>query len=149
MERTERELMELKNQFFNPKFAKDVWRGEMQRMAATFAIEPEPQYDKDGNQTYESKVEKKCYDDIMKQYGFVPEFLLVIRCQAVLGRSSTPAATFIRDSIGLKPIDESKIDHKMLNPYEDLSDEELELLRLHRENKDKDVIEVSDDTNRK
>ena len=35
--------------------------------------------------------------------------------------------------MGAKPVDESKVAATVSNPYEDLSDEELELLAKHRE----------------
>ena len=61
---------------------------------------------------------------------------MIITCQAVKARTDTQAAIFIRDIMGAKPIDESKIDASVsANQYEQLTDEELELLAAHRAQK--------------
>ena len=53
----------------------------------------------------------------------------------VKARTDTSAAVFIRDTLGAKPVDESKVDAQLSNPYEQLTDEELEMLRAAREKK--------------
>ena len=53
----------------------------------------------------------------------------------VKARTDTSAAVFIRDTLGAKPIDESKVDAQLSNPYEQLTDEELEALQAMREKK--------------
>ena len=58
-----------------------------------------------------------------------------MKCQMVKARTDTSAAVFIRDTLGAKPVDESKLDATVGNPYEHLSDEELELLAKVREEK--------------
>ena len=53
----------------------------------------------------------------------------------IKARTDTSAAVFIRDTLGAKPIDESKIDATVTNPYQELSDEELELIADSRRKK--------------
>ena len=57
---------------------------------------------------------------------------MMLHCQIVKARYDTAAATFVRDTLGAKPVDESKIDAQVNNPYESLSDEELELIAAAR-----------------
>jgi hypothetical protein len=53
----------------------------------------------------------------------------------VKARTDTSAAVFIRDTLGAKPVDETKVDAQLSNPYEQLTDEELEVLQAMREKK--------------
>ena len=54
----------------------------------------------------------------------------------VKARFDTQAAIFVRDTLGAKPVDESKMDATLsANQYEQLTDEELELLAAHRAKK--------------
>ena len=59
------------------------------------------------------------------------ELEMILACQAVRARYDTSAAVFIRDTLGAKPVDESKVEQSV-NVFESLTDEELELLALHR-----------------
>ena len=61
---------------------------------------------------------------------------MILSCQAVKARYDTSAATFIRDTLGAKPIDETKLDAQVNNPYESLTDEELMMLQTMREKKE-------------
>ena len=60
---------------------------------------------------------------------------MILHCQMVKARTDTSAAVFIRDTLGAKPVDESKVDAQLSNPYEQLTDEELELLQEMRKKK--------------
>ena len=61
---------------------------------------------------------------------------MILACQMVKARFDTQAAIFVRDTLGAKPVDESKMDATLsANQYEQLSDEELELLAAHRAQK--------------
>ena len=68
---------------------------------------------------------------------------MILQCQIVKARYDTAAATFVRDTLGAKPVDETKLDASVNNPYEQLSDEELELIAKVREEKLKAAQEVS------
>ena len=60
---------------------------------------------------------------------------MIMMCQMLRARYDTSAATFVRDTLGAKPVDESKQELSMSNPFEQLSDEELKLIAKHREAK--------------
>ena len=60
---------------------------------------------------------------------------MILHCQMIKARTDTAAATFIRDTLGAKPVDESQIDANVNNPYENLTDEELEMLANFRKTK--------------
>lgn len=59
----------------------------------------------------------------------------------IRARFDTSAATFVRDTLGAKPVDESKMDMDVHNPYENLSDEELELLDNYRKEQERQALE--------
>jgi hypothetical protein len=101
-----------------------------------------PVIDKDGNQTFASTIEEYSYNKLsndIKQLSSdasgPTELEMIMQCQFIRARFDTQAAAFVRDTIGAKPVDESKMDMQVNNPYEQLSDEELELLDKHRKAK--------------
>ena len=57
-------------------------------------------------------------------------------CQAHMARINAANFVAFRDTVGAKPVDESKIDHQINNPYEELTDEELEMILAAREAKE-------------
>lgn len=134
-----RELMEMKNLFQDPKFARHAFRAIGGAIAMRPAIAPVRKYGKDGEETFESMVENYTYDKLcqdLKKLGSPnaepTELELIMACQAQMAR--TNAANFVawRDTIGGKPIDESKMDQSPVTEYSQLTDEELELLAKYR-----------------
>ncbi len=137
-----RELLETVNIFADPKYARQAWKAVGQAILSNPAIVPVKQYDKDGNETFASSIESYSYDRLcrdLKQVGEPnrqpTELEMILKCQMIRARHDTSAAIFIRDTLGAKPVDESKVDATVQNPYESLSDEELELLAKLRESK--------------
>lgn len=137
-----RNALEMANLFEDPKFARKAWRSVGAMIAQRPAAKIPLIVDKDGNQTFASQVEQYSYaklcDDIREictDRSEPTELEMILQCQMIRARFDTTAATFVRDTIGAKPVDESKMDMQVNNPYEDLSDEELELLAKHREAK--------------
>ena len=98
------------------------------------------QLDKDGNPTLASSIEQYTYRQLVndikrsEQPDREPtEIEMILACQMVKARFDTQAAIFVRDTLGAKPVDESKMDATLsANQYEQLTDEELELLAAHR-----------------
>ena len=142
----DRNKKEMQNLFGDPKFARKAWKA----VGAAIAASPvsrtiEPVYDKDGNIALPSLIETYSYNKLKRDIDSLSlderreptELELILQCQMVRARYDTSAAVFIRDTLGAKPVDESKMDATVNNPYEDLSDEELELLAQHREAKQK------------
>lgn len=137
-----REMKEMQNLFADPKFARQAWKAVGISIAMQPAVKPAIIVDKDGNETTNSKIEQYSYNKLLndiKQLGKEnrepTELEMILACQMVKARTDTAAATFIRDTLGAKPVDESKVDAQLSNPYEQLTDEELEMLQREREKK--------------
>ena len=137
-----REYKEMQNLFSDPKFSRQAWKAVGQAIAMQPAVKPIVTYDKDGNETLGSLIESYSYNKLAKDIASLgnenrepTELEMILHCQMVKARTDTSAAVFIRDTLGAKPIDESKVDAQLSNPYEQLTDEELELLQREREKK--------------
>lgn len=133
-----RELSEMQNLFKDPRYVRDVWRNVGNAILRNPARKPCTKYDKDGNETYDSLVQNYTYAQLhadLSQLGAPDreptELEMILACQAVKARTDTSAAVFIRDTLGAKPVDESKVD-QTVNAFEGLTDDELELLARHR-----------------
>lgn len=137
-----RQLREINNLFGDPKFARQVWKAVGNAIAARPATKPIVILDKDGNETPNSQIEGYAYrqlaQDIDKLATDNPEptmLEMILMSQMIKARTDTAAATFIRDTLGAKPIDESKIEQTNNNPYEQLTDEELQMIQDMRKRK--------------
>lgn len=135
----DRETKEMKNLFADPKFSRQAWRSVGQAILQNPASKPIQSYDKEGNPTLNSEIESYSYAKLKKDIASLQtadreptELEMILQCQIVKARCDTGAATFVRDTLGAKPVDESKIDASVTNPYESLSDEELEALAKMR-----------------
>ena len=140
--KNQRDWAEMKNLFSDPKFSRQAWKSVGIAIAMQPAVKPVKTYDKDGNETYNSQVEGYSYNKLAKDIASLAsenreptELEMILHCQMVKARTDTSAAVFIRDTLGAKPVDESKQDLSVSNPYEQLSDEELELIQAERERK--------------
>lgn len=139
----DRENKEMKNLFADPKFFRQAWRSVGQAILQNPASKPIQVYDKDGNPTLSSEIESYSYTKLKQDIANLQkvdreptELEMILQCQIVKARCDTGAATFVRDTLGAKPVDESKIDANITNPYETLSDEELEALAALRASKE-------------
>lgn len=137
--RTDKEMMSL---FKDPKFSRQAWRSVGLAILQNPAQRAPAQFDKDGNQTLQSEIENYSWNKLsndLKTLGeedrAPTELEMILQCQIMRARFDTSAAIFVRDTLGAKPVDESKIDAQVSNPYEQLSDEELELIAKAREAK--------------
>lgn len=144
----ERKEKEMKSLFDDKKFSRQAWRSVGQAILQNPARKLAPEYNKDGEETLNSMIQSysynKLYDDIHKlgQEDREPtELEMILQCQIVKARTDTSAAVFVRDTLGAKPVDETKLDAQLSNPYEQLTDEELELLAAHREKLSQQTVE--------
>lgn len=140
--KTQRELLEMQNVFSDPKFSRQAWKAVGQAILQNPATRPIQHYDKDGNETVGSMIEAYSYQALKNDLCKLGEekreptqLEMILQCQIVKARYDTAAATFVRDTLGAKPVDETKLDASVNNPYEQLSDEELELIAKVREEK--------------
>lgn len=135
-----RELKETMNVFSDPRTQREAWRSLGVRLLNNPATKAPEQLDKDGNPTLASSIEQYTYRQLVndikrsEQPDREPtEIEMILACQMVKARFDTQAAIFVRDTLGAKPVDESKMDATLsANQYEQLTDEELELLAAHR-----------------
>ena len=138
--KSRREHLEMLNVFGDPKFTRQAWKAVGNAILRNPATRPIKQYDKDGNETFASQIEEYSYNSLKRDLHQLgeqdrepTELEMILTCQITKARYDTAAATFVRDTLGAKPVDESKIDANLTNQYEQLSDEELELIAAHRE----------------
>lgn len=137
-----RTTKEMQNLFADKKNARKAWQAIGRAILQNPASLSPEQYDKDGNLTMQSELEKYTYkalaDDIKelgKDNRKPTELEMIMYGQIVKARWDTAAAVFVRDTLGAKPVDESKVDASLHNPYEELTDEELEVLAKLRAEK--------------
>lgn len=134
-----REKAELDNLFKDPKYVREVWRHVGNAILTNPATISPQVFTKDGTLSAASSLESYSYDKLSadlkslgKQNREPTELEMILMCQIVKARTDTSAAIFIRDTLGARPVDESKIDANVSNPYEHMTDEELELLQSYR-----------------
>lgn len=136
----DRENKEMMNLFADPKYAREAWKSVGNAILHNPAIKPIERFDNNGDKTYQSLVEEYTYNKLAENLHSIQnekdreptELEMIFACQAAKARWDTTAATFVRDTVGGKPIDESKVSADITNPYEKLTDEELELLDKYR-----------------
>lgn len=139
-----RQRKETENLFADPAYQRQAWRSIGHLVLNRPASEPIPRYDKNGDETYESLVERYTYDKLMDDltnlqdptHTAPTELEMIMACQAHMARINAANFVAFRDTVGAKPVDESKIDHQINNPYEELTDEELEMILAAREAKE-------------
>lgn len=134
-----RERKEMESLFADPRMARQAWKSIGQAIALQPATKPTALYDKDGNETINSQFEKYSYNQLAKDIQTLAkenreptELEMILHCQMIKARTDTSAATFIRDTLGAKPVDETKMDANINNPYESMTDDELEMLQRYR-----------------
>ena len=139
----DRTSKEMQNLFSDPKFSKQAWKAVGNAIINNPARKPMATYDKEGNETIASQIERYSYVKLKEDIANLAkaereptELEMILHCQIVKARTDTSAAIFVRDTLGAKPVDESKINAQVSNPYETLTDEELEALAAMREKKE-------------
>jgi DNA primase large subunit len=114
---------------------------DLQRPVTT-CPEPYYEYTKDGTpyETLSSQITREVYKQLKQEVllglrEYFTQYDMIMRGQSIIGVTSTSHATFVRDSIGLKPVDESKVSTEFSNPFAALKDDELEALAAYRDSK--------------
>jgi hypothetical protein len=121
---------------------RQAWRSVGTAILSRPASTPVSKFDKDGNLTFDSQVEQYTYSklasDLKKLNSDDPtptELEMILACQIVKARTDTGAAVFVRDTLGAKPVDETKVDATVVNPYEQMTDDEIDALLAYRAQK--------------
>lgn len=126
-----REQREFETMFKNPKHARTMWAQNVIDRYAKPALRPISITDKDGNLTATSQIELAVWNHLkaeleaMGQDRLPTEGEMMEACQQYYARHNASSYVARRDSMGAKPIDETKQNVSVNNPLEDLSDEEL------------------------
>lgn len=135
----QRERSEMKNLFADPKFNRQAWQSIGKAILQNPAVITPIVMNKDGTETVDSMIQNYSYNKLCNDIRSLSdedraptELEMILQCQIVKARTDTSAAIFVRDTLGAKPIDESKVDQTISNVYEQMTDEELELLAAHR-----------------
>ena len=145
-----REQREFETLFKNPRTARAQWAQNIIDRYAKPALEPIKIYDKDGNLTPTSQIEVAVWNhlrDELKAMGLdrLPtEGEMMDACQQYYARHNSSAYVARRDSMGAKPIDETKQQLSVNNPLEDLSDEELLVLQKALEEHRKEQLRLEE-----
>ena len=134
-----RELLETRNVFADPAYCREAWKSVGTAILLSPAIGCIGDID-----TREGAIESYTYDKLCRELkeidgkgkGRQPtELEMIFHCQAAKARFDTSAAVFVRDTVGAKPIDESKVTVGR-SQYEEMSDDELEALLRYRQQRD-------------
>lgn len=138
----ERERKEIDNLLKDPKMYRKVWQSIGRLIAQRPATILPTIVDKDGNETLSSMISSYGYSalkqdiaSLTRDDGAPTELEMILACQMIKARTDTQAATFVRDTLGAKPVDESKAEVVTSNMFEQLSDDELEALAAYRATK--------------
>ena len=131
--KTYRELLETRNVFADPAYCREAWKSVGTAILLSPAIGCIGDIDtRDGS--IEAYTYRKLTEEL-KDIGRKPtELEMIFHCQAARARFDTSAAVFVRDTVGAKPIDESKVTVGR-SQYEEMSDDELEALLRYRQSK--------------
>lgn len=135
---SKREIKELQSLFADPRYVREAFKSVGVALLQNPATRSPEIYDKNGILTGETIIANYSYEqlardikEIYKQDRAPTQLEMIMMCQMVKARYDTSAAVFVRDTLGAKPIDESKT-QILQNDYENLSDDELEMLARYR-----------------
>lgn len=135
---SKREIKELQSLFADPRYVREAFKSVGVALLQNPATRSPEIYDKNGMLTGETVIAQYSYDqlardikEIYKQDRAPTQLEMIMMCQMVKARYDTSAAVFVRDTLGARPIDESRT-QVVQNDYENLSDDELEMLARYR-----------------
>lgn len=121
--------------FKDPKRARAAWSQNIVDRWARPALPPVPIYDKNNVPAPEYLIEKAVYEQLCEELRaeglsrLPTEGEMMEGCQSYYARHNASSYIARRDSIGAKPIDETKQQIQVTNPLESLTDEELEVMQ--------------------
>lgn len=138
----QRESREFQTLFRNPKHARSMWAQTVYDRYCRPAMKPILVVDKEGNVLPQSQVELEVWNSLQEEFKAAglnrlpTDGEMMEACQAYYSRHNSASYVARRDSMGAKPVDETKLTQVQENPLQGLSDEELlvlqEALEKHR-----------------
>lgn len=138
MTKSEREEREYKSLFTDERYAKKAWKEFIGSSLQSKGQALPTQFNKDGNPTLESDIDHMAYENVkarLKEEGKDREPMqaeLIVEAAVVRARFQDTTLNILLDRTAGKVKDEVTVN---TNPYEDLSDDELEALAKYREEK--------------
>lgn len=138
-----REQREFETLFKNPKHARAMWSQNVIDRYAKPALEPILVTDKDGNLTPTSQIEVAVWKHLKQELEvqgsdrLPTEGEMMEACQQYYSRHNASAYVARRDSMGAKPVDETKQNVSVNNPLEQYTDEELIIMQTALEEHDR------------
>lgn len=146
-----REQREFETLYKNPKHARSMWAQKVFDRWSAPATPPCIIVDKDGNITPQSQIEQHVWNTLLKELKaqgldrLPTNGEMTEACQDYYSRHNSAAYTARRDSMGAKPVDESKQEHTTSNPLEGMTDEELLVMqKALQEYRNKNKIEYKE-----
>lgn len=138
MTKSEREEREYKSLFTDERFAKKAWKEFIGTSLQSPGKALPTQFDKNDNPTRESDIDAMAYQNVktrLKEEGLDREPMqaeLIVEAAVIRARFQDSTFNTLLDRTAGKVKDEINVN---TNPYEDLTDDELEALAAYRENK--------------
>lgn len=146
-----REQREFESMYKNPKHARSMWAQKVFDRWSAPATPPCIILDKDGNITPQSQIEQHVWNTLLNELKakgldrMPTNGEMTEACQDYYSRHNSSAYVARRDSMGAKPVDETKQEHTTTNPLEGMSDEELLVMqRALEEYRSKAKLEYSE-----
>ena len=130
-----RDQREFETLFKNPKHARAMWSEKVIDRYAATALPPVPIYDSKGTLTEESQLEQAVWQHLLNELKaqgstrLPTEGEMMEACQQYYARHNAAAYVARRDSMGAKPMDETKQQVSVNNPLSDFSDDELRAMQ--------------------
>ena len=136
MKKSEREEREYKSLFTDERYAKSAWKSIIGSSLQSSGEALEGIYDpKTGEPTLNTQIDKMAYTNVkkrLKDQGLDREPMqaeLIIECNVIRARFTESSFNILLDRTAGKVKDEVAV---TTSPFEDLTDEELEILAQHR-----------------
>jgi hypothetical protein len=144
-----RDQREFETLFKNPKHARAMWSQAVLDRYTKTAMPPVLLTDKDGELLPQCRVELAVWEHLKKEIEdsgstrYPTEGEMMEACQQYYARHSAASYVARRDSMGAKPVDETKQNIAMNNPLENFSDEELEIMQKALEEHKKAEVQIT------
>lgn len=141
-----REQREFETLFKNPKHARQMWAQSVIDRYTKTAMEPVPIVDKDGNLSAPSQIEQAVWKHLTEELRLQgldrgpTEGEMMEACQQYYSRHNASSYVARRDSMGAKPVDESRQQVSVTNPLEQYTDAQLEVMQKALEEHDNSKV---------
>lgn len=140
MTKKERETLEYRSLFSDERYAKQAWKNVIGASLQSPGKMLPQSFDKDGTPTFQSQLDQMAYlnvKDRLKSMGIDREPMqaeLIVECNILRARFSDTTLSTILERTAGKVKEELTVNK---SAFEELTDEELEILQKHRDNSNK------------